>query len=88
MLLVLLERYGRISPGLVAQGRPATAGQLELRKYESTHQVEPPPEPRQRSINNAQLEHDANELSILAQSIPTDVKSVTRGTLPKDLLKD
>jgi hypothetical protein len=76
-----------LTPALIAQGRPATAGQVELRKYESTHQPEPPPAPQQPPINNAQLVHDANELSSLAQSIPPDVKSVTRGTLPKDLLE-
>ena len=72
---------------LTAQGRPATAGQIELRKYESAQQVERLPEPLKREVNRAQLEHEANELSNLAQSIPVDVKSVMRGTLPKDFLE-
>jgi hypothetical protein len=70
-----------------AQGRAATAGQIELRKYESSHQVEAPPQPQRRSINNVQLQHDADELSSLAQSIPAGLKLVTQGTLPKDLLE-
>ena len=76
-----------ITPILSAQGRPATAGQVELRKYESAHQVEPPPQPQQPRINSIQLEYEANELSNLAESIPVDIKSVMRGTLPKDLLE-
>jgi predicted outer membrane protein len=69
-----------------AQGRAATAGQIALRKYESSHQVEAPPQPQRRSTN-VQLQHDADELSSLAQSIPAGLKLVTQGTLPKDLLE-
>lgn len=76
-----------LTPALIAQGRPATAGQVELRKYESAHQVEPPPEPQQRRINGVQLEQEADELSSLAQSISVDVKSVMRGTLPKGVFE-
>jgi hypothetical protein len=76
-----------LSPIAYAQGRPSTAGQIELRKYESKSQPEPPPQPQQPSINHARLQHEADELSSLAQSIPGDVKSVSRGTLPKDLLE-
>jgi len=72
---------------LVAQGRPATAGQVELRKYESAHPVEVRPEPQRPRVSRVQLDQEADELSGLAQSIPTDVKSVTQGTLPKDLLE-
>jgi hypothetical protein len=72
---------------LAGQGRPATAGQLELRKYESAHPLEAPPEPQPLRVNRVQLEHEADELSNLAQSIPIDVKSVGQGTLPKDLLE-
>ena len=69
------------------QGRAQTAGQVELRKYESTHEADaPPPPPQQLSANKQQLDHEAAELSALAQSIPLDINSVTRGTLPKDLL--
>ena len=72
---------------LSAQGRPATAGQIELRKYEATHRAEaPPPPPQANPLNKQQLDHEAAELSSLAQSIPLAINSVTRGTLPKDLL--
>ena len=76
-----------LSPALGFQSRPATAGQIELRKYEATHQAEvPPPAPQWLPLNKQQLDHEAAELSSLAQSIPLDINSVTRGTLPKDLL--
>jgi hypothetical protein len=75
-----------LSLAVHAQGRAATAGQVELRKYESRSQPEPPPHPQKSSINRAQLQHEADELSNLAQSIPGDMMSVSRGTLPKDLL--
>jgi hypothetical protein len=73
------------APAASPQGRPASVGQLELRKYEATHGVEAP-EPRRRQVDSNQLQREADELSRLAQSIPTDVKSVTKGTLPKDVL--
>jgi flagellar motor protein MotB len=75
------------SPAASPQGRPASAGQQELRKYESTHGTETPPQPPQRHVDTAQLQRDADELSSLAQSIPADIQSVTKGTLPKDLLE-
>jgi hypothetical protein len=74
-------------PVATAQGRPATAGQIELRKYEATHQIEPPPPPGPASFNEAQVQREADELSSLAQFIPLEVQSVNRGTLPKDLLE-
>jgi hypothetical protein len=74
-------------PVATAQGRPATAGQIELRKYEATHQIEPPPQAAPPSLNYAQVQREADELSSLAQSIPLALQSVNRGTLPKDLLE-
>ena len=68
------------------QGRPASAGQIELRKYESAHHVELPQSP-QRRIDTAQLQREAEELSSLAQSIPPDIGSVAKGALPKDVLE-
>jgi hypothetical protein len=41
----------------------------------------------QRRVDATQLQREADELSSLAKSIPTDIQSVTKGTLPKDLLE-
>jgi hypothetical protein len=70
------------------QGRPASAGQIELRKYEATHPLGVPPQPPPaHRIDAVQLQRQADELSSLAQSIPTDINSVARGILPKDVLE-
>ncbi len=74
------------SPTASPQGRPASVGQQELRKYESTHGLEAP-QPLRRQVDSIQLQREADELSSLAQSLPTDIKSVTKGTLPKDVLE-
>jgi hypothetical protein len=69
------------------QGRPASVGQIELRKYEATHPLDVPPQPPPaHRIDTVQLQREANELSSLAQSIPTDINSIAKGTLPKDAL--
>ncbi len=71
-----------------AQGRPATAGQQELRKYEATHPLDAPPQLAPvRRTDVVQLRSEADELSSLAQSLPSDMKSVSQGVLPKDLLE-
>ncbi len=74
------------SPTASPQGRPASAGQQELRKYEATHGLEAP-QPQRRQVDSSQLQREAEELSTLGQSIPIDIKSVTNGTLPKDVLE-
>lgn len=74
------------APAASPQGRPASAGQQELRKYESTHGMEAP-EPQRRQVDSIQLQREADELSTLAQSIPIDIKSVRKGALPKDVLE-
>jgi hypothetical protein len=68
------------------QGRPASAGQIELRKYEAAQRVDAPQTPQGRTDIN-QLQHDADELARLAQSIPPDIGSVANGALPKDILE-
>jgi len=76
-----------VSPAL-PQSRPASAAQIELRKYEAMHPSEVPPQLAPvRRIDTIQLQREADELSSLAQSIPTDISSVARGALPKDVLE-
>jgi hypothetical protein len=50
-------------------------------------QLEPPIGPKPTVVTHAQLQHDADELSRLAASIPTDVTQANQGVLSKDLLK-
>ena len=46
----------------------------------------PTPNNPPRRIDPAQLQRDAEELARTAQSIPTDVASVRKGMLPKDVI--
>jgi len=68
------------------QTRPGEPGLQAERQYEATHPIEPP-QPPVRKIDPAQLQREADELSALAQSIPADIKSTTKGMLSKDLLE-
>ena len=47
-----------------------------------------PDEPKlQRRIDPVKLQRDADDLARAAQTIPSDVASVRRGTLPKDTIQ-
>ena len=47
-----------------------------------------PDEPKmQRRIDPAKLQRDADDLARAAQSIPSDVANIRRGTLPKDTIQ-
>jgi len=47
-----------------------------------------PDEPKlQRRVDPEKLQRDADELARAAQSIPSDVANVRRGTLPKDTIQ-
>jgi hypothetical protein len=47
-----------------------------------------PDEPKlQRRVDPAKLQQDADDLARAAQSIPSDVANVRRGTLPKDTIR-
>ena len=47
-----------------------------------------PDEPKlQRHIDPAKLQQDADDLARTAQTIPSDVANVRRGTLPKDTIQ-
>ena len=47
----------------------------------------PPPIARQTHIDVAKLSHDADELARIAQTIPSDVSSMEKGLLPKDMIE-
>lgn len=47
-----------------------------------------PDQPRmQRRIDPAKLQQDADDLARAAQTIPSDVANIRRGTLPKDTIQ-
>jgi len=43
--------------------------------------------PQRRSINLAECQREADELARTAQTIPSDVASVRKGMLPKDVIE-
>jgi len=45
------------------------------------------PKPPQRHIDLGKLQREADDLARTAQTIPTDVANVRRGTLPKDTIE-
>jgi len=71
---------------LTAQSHPVPPARREIQKYESAH----PDEPAQRvpaRIDPAQLQHEAEELVNLANSIPPDMARISQGMLPKNVLE-
>jgi len=75
-----------VPPGS-SQSKPGPPGLQAARTYESTHPLEAPQPLPARKIDLAELQREADELSALAQSIPSDIKSTKEGLLPKDLLE-
>ena len=65
--------------------RACPAGNHGTRKYDSAQRQESP-QARVQNLDLAQLQREADELSCLAQSIPTDVDAVGKGMLPRDVL--
>jgi len=57
-------------------------GRLEIAKYPL--QLEPPVGPQPQKLDAGKLRDEADELSKLAQSIPSDIDQVSQGKLPKD----
>jgi hypothetical protein len=53
---------------------------------QNSETTNPSPNNPPRRIDEAQLQRDADELARTAQSIPTDVASVRKGMLPKDVI--
>jgi hypothetical protein len=69
---------------------PVYRGQGVVATGNDTHKMEQSDqqtqrEPGARGIDRAQVRHDADELSRLAQSVSTEVADTEKGTLPKDL---
>ncbi len=47
----------------------------------------PPPITKRSHLDLAKLQHDADELARLAQTIPADVAIIQKGLLPKDTIE-
>jgi len=47
----------------------------------------PPPMTQRRRLDLAKFRQDADELVRIAQTIPSDVASIQRGLLPKDMVE-
>ena len=67
----------RIPPG-VRQADQAEA---------QTEQKIPPPISQHAHLDMEKLQHNADELARIAQTIPPDVDSIQRGLLPKDMIE-
>jgi hypothetical protein len=65
-------------PGVPAQPEP----------MDPDHGKTGPNEPKlQRRIDPVKLQRDADDLARRAQTIPTDIANISRGTLPKDTIQ-
>jgi hypothetical protein len=71
-------------PSFAQRGKRVPPGIAE----EATHppQIEAPMQPRTPRVDPVKLHKDAKELADLADSVPSDIEQVNRGTLPKELL--
>jgi hypothetical protein len=66
--------------------RPVPPGLHEAQRAEDqARKNEVPPQAQPRGADPAKLQHDAEELASLAQTIPLEVGQTTRGVLPQDL---
>jgi hypothetical protein len=80
---------------------PAVLGfSLVMAAAQTSHHMPTPPEPMApqpqsneqpktptRRIDYAQVQKEADELARMAQTIPTDVASIRKGMLPKDVIE-
>jgi hypothetical protein len=67
-------------------GRPIPPGVRAADRAEDTFEKSSiPPQNRKPAVDQRQLQLDADELAMLAQSIPMQVDQTTKGVLPKDL---
>lgn len=82
MMVLLLST----SAPVAQSGRPIPPGLHEAQKAENqARQTEVPPQTQRPGPDPAKIKRDAEELALLAQSIPQDVDKTAKGILPKDL---
>jgi len=85
-LLALLFAIVLSASAAQAQAHPIPPGirQADQTEAQTEKNIPPPPAPR-RTVDYANLKHDADELAVLAQSVPAEVDQTSKGALPKDL---
>lgn len=81
LLLASLASAQEPRPTAIPPG-PVQAGQAE----DKTERDLPPPVRAKASIDLEKLQSEANELSKLAQTVPSDVADIRNGMLPKDVI--
>lgn len=70
---------------LDGQEKPVPPGRRELKDYQATH-IDEPPQVAVARLDPVRMQKEASELADLAQSIPRDIDSASKGVLPKDVL--
>lgn len=84
-LLMLVFANASSAP---AQSHPIARGIHEADQAEAQNERNiPPPSNAQGKVDEQKLSHEADELANLAQTLPSDVVNVRKGTLPKDLIQ-
>jgi len=72
----------------LAQVRPRPPGlQQADQAAQKADKAIPPPTSQQAHLDLAKLRQDADELARISQTIPTDVSSIQKGMLPKDMIE-
>jgi hypothetical protein len=66
-----------------SRGQAQPVGRIELAKHPL--QLDPPVGPQAQKLDPVKLRQEADELSSLAQSVPSDIVQVSQGKLPKDM---
>jgi hypothetical protein len=75
-------------PGVLAQTKPIPPGIRQADKVEAQTQKNiPPPVTQHSRADLTKARQEAEQLSKLAQTIPSDVEQVTKGVFPKDLIE-
>lgn len=70
---------------VAAQQKPVPPGRTELKDYQAKHVDDPPQVALPRS-DLGRLRQEATSLADLAQTIPHDIDSASKGVLSKDVL--
>lgn len=88
LIPTLLLMFLMSPSALSGQTRPRPPGRQQADQADAQMEKNlPPAKVYHFAADPAKLEHEADELSRLAQSIPPDVQSVAKGMFPKDVVQ-
>jgi hypothetical protein len=83
VLLACVLSTGAQMKDVYIPGTPPPPAPMDRDQQKTT-----PDEPKlQRRIDPVKLQRDADDLARTAQTIPSDVANIRRGTLPKDIIQ-